>query len=93
MHPTLSAFFKGRPNASPRLRFWNSARSMPRGLGSRPTIGLGGSTWREIGSEKRMKAGGQIIGDLTEADANRRHGTRSAVLPVKIRANAGSKSP
>jgi hypothetical protein len=25
-----------------------------------PTIGLGGSTWREIGGEKGMKAGGRV---------------------------------
>ena len=36
---------------------------------SGPTIGLGGGPWRQIGSEKGMKAGGRIIGDLAESDA------------------------
>jgi hypothetical protein len=46
---------------------------------SRPTIGLGGGTWREIGSEQGTKAGSRIIGDLAKADAPR---TTAAVLDL-----------
>ena len=46
---------------------------------SGPTIGLGSGTGREIGGEKRMKAGGRVIGELAEADAA---GTAAAVLDL-----------
>jgi hypothetical protein len=44
---------------------------------SGPTIGLGGSAWREIAGEKGMKAGSRIIGDLAKADAP---GAATAIL-------------
>ena len=46
---------------------------------SRPTIGLGGGTWREIAGEKGMKASRRIIGDLAKADAP---GAAAAILDL-----------
>src|SRR6516162_5724948 len=46
---------------------------------SGPTVGLGSCARDEIGGEKRMKAGGRIVGDLAEADAA---GTAAAVLDL-----------